>query len=231
MDKGDYSGSGTGRYAFRASGGAFPLILYFHPASGGACPRADSIQIFRRIEILRNGARERCARAFENTRELQRRIELEPGSYAFAGHRGKTAENISSTIHRAEDWDSALAALDEYSAGYKYSPYLLDLKETLAEAFQDKTVSEKFGLVADYYLPFLKDKFDEWPNRLNDLEAIRPIADNYTDLNDLLADLAIEIPEENQKGKDSEKDEEKPLLFPPFTRRKAWNGMRCIFSE
>ena len=144
---------------------------------------------------------------------------------------GKTAENISSTIHRAEDWDSALAALDEYSAGYKYSPYLLDLKETLAEAFQDKTVSEKFGLVADYYLPFLKDKFDEWPNRLNDLEAIRPIADNYTDLNDLLADLAIEIPEENQKGKDSEKTRESPLLFPRFTRRKAWNGMRCIFSE
>ncbi|MEK7651008.1 MAG: ATP-dependent helicase [Patescibacteria group bacterium] len=143
---------------------------------------------------------------------------------------GKTAENISSTIHRAEDWDSALAALDEYSAGYKYSPYLLDLKETLAEAFQDKTVSEKFGLVADYYLPFLKDKFDEWPNRLNDLEAIRPIADNYTDLNDLLADLAIEIPEENQKGKDSEKDEEKPLTLSTIHSAKGleWDAVYLL---
>ena len=143
---------------------------------------------------------------------------------------GKTAENISSTIHRAEDWDSALAALDEYSAGYKYSPYLLDLKETLAEAFQDKTVSEKFGLVADYYLPFLKDKFDEWPNRLNDLEAIRPIADNYTDLNDLLADLAIEIPEENQKGKDSEKNEEKPLTLSTIHSAKGleWDAVYLL---
>ena len=143
---------------------------------------------------------------------------------------GKTAENISSTIHRAEDWDSALAALDEYSAGYKYSPYLLDLKETLAEAFQDKTVSEKFGLVADYYLPFLKDKFDEWPNRLNDLEAIRPIADNYTDLNDLLADLAIEIPEENQKGKDSEKNEGKPLTLSTIHSAKGleWDAVYLL---
>jgi DNA helicase-2/ATP-dependent DNA helicase PcrA len=142
---------------------------------------------------------------------------------------GKTAETISSRIHKAGDWDSALKVLDEYSSGYKYSPHILDLKETLTEAAQAGTVSGKFGLIADYYVPILKDKFDEWPNRLNDLEAIRPIAENYTDLNDLLADLAIEIPEENQKAKGNEK-EEKPLTLSTIHSAKGleWDAVYLL---
>ena len=89
MDKGFHPGGGFGRRALRASGGAFPFFVYLDPAPGGARPRADSFQILRRIEILRNGAREGRARAFESAREFQRRIELEPGLHAFAGHRGK----------------------------------------------------------------------------------------------------------------------------------------------
>ncbi|MGC9603503.1 MAG: ATP-dependent helicase [Minisyncoccia bacterium] len=125
----------------------------------------------------------------------------------------KTAETIASRIHRAGDLKSALDVLGEFGEGYKYSEHLVELKETLMKAFGAKvSVGEKFGMVVDYYMPILKDKFDEWPNRLNDLEALRKITYNYTNLEDLLADLAIEIPDDEQKGKDAEK-EEKPLTL------------------
>ncbi len=114
---------------------------------------------------------------------------------------GKTAETIASQIRRAGDLNSALNVLVRYAEGYKYSPHLAELKQTLARAaVQNLSVGGKFGLIADYYLPILKEKFDEWPNRLNDLEALRPITLSYTDLNDLLADLVIEIPEDRQQN-------------------------------
>lgn len=120
---------------------------------------------------------------------------------------GKTAEILASQIHRAENLNLALQVLDRYAEGYKYSPHLTELKETLMKASQSASVGEKFGLVADYYLPILKDKFDEWPNRLNDLEALRQITLSYTDLNDLLADLAIEIPPDGKNGDKMDKEE------------------------
>ena len=126
---------------------------------------------------------------------------------------GKTAETISSQIKRAKDMSSAFGDLDRYGEGYKYSPFVMELKRTLMKAGDPKvSVGEKFGMIVDYYMPFLKDRFDEWPNRLQDLEALRKITFNYTELEDLLADLAIEIPDDEQKGKDSEKDE-KPLTL------------------
>ncbi len=126
---------------------------------------------------------------------------------------GKTAETIASRIHRVGDFNSALDILGQSAEGYKYSEHLIELKQTLAKAAGAKvSVGEKFGMIVDYYMPFLKDRFDEWPNRLQDLEALRKITFNYTELEDLLADLAIEIPDDAQKGKDSEKDE-KPLTL------------------
>ncbi|MGC9611200.1 MAG: ATP-dependent helicase, partial [Minisyncoccia bacterium] len=126
---------------------------------------------------------------------------------------GKTAETIASRIRREKDLDSALLVLTQFSEGYKYSEHLTELKQTLMKAAGAKiSVGEKFGMIVDYYMPILKDKFDEWPNRLNDLEALRKITFNYTNLEDLLADLAIEIPDDAQKGKESEKDK-KPLTL------------------
>ena len=57
------------------------------------------------------------------------------------------------------------------------------------------TVGERFEQVAEYYTPFLKNKFDDWPLRANDLEALKQIASRYEELGELLADFAIEPPE------------------------------------
>jgi DNA helicase-2/ATP-dependent DNA helicase PcrA len=134
---------------------------------------------------------------------------------------GKTAEIMISKISRAPDFNSALAAVEKY----------VELKKVLQEAAENKVpVGEKFGLIADYYLPILKDKFDEWPNRLNDLEALRQITFNYENLEDLLADLVIEIPNENQKGRDLEKEEEKPLTLSTIHSAKGleWDAVYLL---
>jgi DNA helicase-2/ATP-dependent DNA helicase PcrA len=125
---------------------------------------------------------------------------------------GKTAETIASQIRKTSELGLALGVLDQFSEGYKYSEHIAELKRMLMKAGDVKiSVGEKFGMVADYYLPILKEKFDEWPNRLQDLEALRPLVANYTNLEDLLADLAIEIPDDEQKAKDA--GEEKPLTL------------------
>ncbi len=139
----------------------------------------------------------------------------------------KTAETIASQVRRAGDFDSALDVIDEFAEGYKpphlgsrcggkYSPHLLKLKEVLVKAAEPKvSVGEKFGMIVGYYMPILKDKFDEWPNRLNDLEALRKITFNYVDLEDLLADLAIEIPQDGETGYKTDRTDrdEKPLTL------------------
>lgn len=134
---------------------------------------------------------------------------------------GKTAETIASRIRRAGlpaqagDFSSALDVLGQFAEGFKYSPHLVELKETLMKASGAKVpVGEKFGMIVDYYMPILKDKFDEWPNRLNDLEALRQITFSYTELEDLLADLAIEIPNGDSVDKTDRTDrDEKPLTL------------------
>jgi DNA helicase-2/ATP-dependent DNA helicase PcrA len=47
----------------------------------------------------------------------------------------------------------------------------------------------------EYYLPILKDRHDDYPKRVRDLEHLRTMAENYTDLADLLSDLALEPPD------------------------------------
>ncbi|MFA6079108.1 MAG: ATP-dependent helicase [Candidatus Omnitrophota bacterium] len=58
----------------------------------------------------------------------------------------------------------------------------------------------QYSLMLDYYAPLLKDKFDDWHIRINDLEALRQITEKYDSLETLLADFAIEPPDRGVWG-------------------------------
>ena len=51
--------------------------------------------------------------------------------------------------------------------------------------------------IIDYYLPVLKDHYDDYPKRIRDLEHLSVMAERYTELGDFLADLTLEPPNES----------------------------------
>jgi DNA helicase-2/ATP-dependent DNA helicase PcrA len=106
-------------------------------------------------------------------------------------------------------------SLQPYYNKYKFSAQLSKLRDAIkAVSAENSSISGQFGIMLDYYLPVLKEKFDDWNLRLNDLETLRQIASRYESLVDLLADFAIESPEAGVEAAEPASCEyEKPLTL------------------
>jgi len=87
-------------------------------------------------------------------------------------------------------------ALPKHAAGHKYSLGLARLNKALESASDGKlTISDKYEIFLDYYSPIIRDKFDDWHLRVNDLDTLKQIIARYEALEEFLADFAIESPE------------------------------------
>jgi DNA helicase-2/ATP-dependent DNA helicase PcrA len=69
------------------------------------------------------------------------------------------------------------------------------LASLLGKLGQERSVAARFEMVAKYYRPLLRQRFDNWPQRAQDLEAVAQIASRYKNMEEFLADLAIDPPE------------------------------------
>ena len=67
-------------------------------------------------------------------------------------------------------------------------------------------------LVVEYYLPCLKQRFDDHPRRLRDLEQLLTIMERYDDLEQFLADMALEPPNTSIDGRLAEPPEQERRL-------------------
>jgi len=75
-------------------------------------------------------------------------------------------------------------------------------------------VGERLGVILDYYHPLLRDKFDDWHLRTNDLITLRQIAMRYKSPEDFLNDFSIEPPERGiWRVEPSTPEEERPLTL------------------
>ncbi len=141
-----------------------------------------------------------------------------------------TARNIVSGFDQKLDFpDLVKKSLSGQSRGKKYEPGLRRLREALESAAPQKSIKihEMFALLMDYYYPILKEKFDDWQQRINDLEALKDISRKYTLLQDFLADFAIDPPEKNSAVLTAE-NEEKPICLSTIHSAKGleWD---CVF--
>jgi DNA helicase II / ATP-dependent DNA helicase PcrA len=149
----------------------------------------------------------------------------------FEGVGQKTAQNIISKIVAGPEFDpQKLNLLSDLGKGKKYERSLRKLGEILAAVSSPgKEVFDKFSLFMDYYQPFLKEKFDDWQQRINDLEALKDITGKYSSLRDFLADFAIDPPEKNTKVSEySLSQEEKPLCLSTIHSAKGLEW-ECVF--
>ena len=103
----------------------------------------------------------------------------------------------------------------KYAKGYSYSEGLGNLGKALRAVSDEKiNAGERYEVVLEYYIPLMKNNYDDWHLRVNDLEALRQIAMRYESLEDLLEDFAVEPPERGVWGVEPEtKEEEKPLVL------------------
>ena len=103
----------------------------------------------------------------------------------------------------------------KYRGKHSYSQGLDKLGASLRNLYRaNGDIGAKFDATLDYYIPLLKEKYDDWHLRLNDLEALRQIAARYESVEDLLEDFAVEPPERGVWRIEPEtKEEEDPMTL------------------
>ncbi len=79
----------------------------------------------------------------------------------------------------------------------------------------------------EYYLPLLKDQYDDYPKRIRDLEHLSVMAERYEDLNQFLADLTLEPPNSTSDVEAPDHDDERLILSTIHSAKGLeW---RCVF--
>jgi len=104
----------------------------------------------------------------------------------------KKAQDLMAAIVKA---DNPYRVLREVSG--KSGKGLKDLAFTLESlSGSDKMrPAEQVNHIYEYYLPILKAQYDDYPKRIRDLDHLHTIAEGYPELDQLLADLALEPPD------------------------------------
>jgi DNA helicase-2/ATP-dependent DNA helicase PcrA len=90
---------------------------------------------------------------------------------------------------------------------------LYDILKSISSPKPDKNFAEKIRLVINYYRPLLKEKYDDYNKRIEDLNSLELIASRYNSLDDFLADLTLEPIDERQFRVTPEDGEDEKLVL------------------
>lgn len=75
------------------------------------------------------------------------------------------------------------------------------LKEMIAATHDNTVPIFQIGeSILQYYLPILKERYDDHPKRLKDLQQLLTILERYQNLEDFIADMALEPPNASVEG-------------------------------
>ena len=104
----------------------------------------------------------------------------------------KKAQDLLAAIVKAENPYRVL-----HDVSGKSGKGLKDLALTLESlsGAHEMRPSEQVNHIYEYYLPILKAQYDDYPKRIRDLDHLHTIAEGYPELDQLLADLALEPPD------------------------------------
>lgn len=93
---------------------------------------------------------------------------------------------------------------------------------------ETRTPAELLADVMDYYLPILKDHYDDYPKRIRDLEHLTVMAERYHRLDEFLADLTLEPPDESVADVDGQERDDERLVLSTIHSAKGLEW-RCVF--
>jgi DNA helicase-2/ATP-dependent DNA helicase PcrA len=141
----------------------------------------------------------------------------------------RTAEKIYTEIMSKKNF---LDQLGKFSQG---KPYLQKLKP-LAKLFsklrsEKKTAAEQVKETIHYYSPLMKNLFDDYHRRQDDLRALAEIASRYNSLRKFIADfVTIEPPEKSISSLAGKKQDEAPVVLSTIHSAKGleWENVFII---
>jgi DNA helicase-2/ATP-dependent DNA helicase PcrA len=124
----------------------------------------------------------------------------------------RIAEEIIAEISRSGDWRAPLVTLQKRA---RFGKALMRLAAALEEASrQDTPFAESVAALADYYLPLLKNKYDDYQRRQADIDSLRQIAMTYQAVEPFLLDLvAIEPAEKSVEERQDIHLDTRPLVL------------------
>lgn len=104
------------------------------------------------------------------------------------------ASDIFAHLRQAENpYDLSLVKTRaKAAAGLKKLTQMLNA----AAGMTNERPARLLELVADYYFPILKERFDDYPRRFKDIDQLAIIADRFSSLCEFLTDLALEPPKD-----------------------------------
>ncbi len=114
--------------------------------------------------------------------------------------------------------------------GGRSSRGLQDLARMLEETAPASTMrpAEQVNEAYDYYLPILKELYDDYPKRIRDLEHLYTIAEGYSKLDEFLSDLALEPPDESVVGVEASGRDDERLVLSTIHSAKGLEW-QCVF--
>ncbi|OQA21338.1 MAG: ATP-dependent DNA helicase PcrA [Actinobacteria bacterium ADurb.Bin346] len=143
------------------------------------------------------------------------------------------AHQITSAIIDGENGKEFL--IDERNYSKKYGSELKKLHKLIKEieltiGNRRAKLAEKMRMVTDYYKPFLKEKYDDYHKRLDDLASLEMIAARYESLQEFLTDLTLEPVDERQLKVTPEDDEDENLILSTIHSAKGleWHSVFII---
>lgn len=122
----------------------------------------------------------------------------------------KGAAGIIAKIHAHEKGYPALS--DPAFAKKKYARELIKLQDLYGDINPDlMAVAEMIRTFIPFYKPLMKNKFDNYSVRLEDLKTLVTVAENFSSLEEFLTQLTLEPPEKSIVEQE-DPDEEKLIL-------------------
>jgi len=122
----------------------------------------------------------------------------------------KKAQDLLATLVKSDKpFQTLREVTGRSSVGLKN---LANTLESLSGA-EDLRPAHLVSQAYEYYLPILKEQFDDYPKRIRDLDHLQTIAEGYPGVDEFLADLALEPPDGSAVGVDApDRDDERMVL-------------------
>jgi DNA helicase-2/ATP-dependent DNA helicase PcrA len=141
----------------------------------------------------------------------------------------RTSERICQRLAGANSIEDAFV---EFSSDQKIGRQLkrlVKLFQNLSKTGSD--ISDQLCLIKEFYFPIMKNKFDDYNLRSEDLKALIQISSEYDDLQDFLVDfVALEPPERSRIEISKKNIDEPPLVLSTIHSAKGleWDAVFII---
>jgi DNA helicase-2/ATP-dependent DNA helicase PcrA len=106
---------------------------------------------------------------------------------------GIGTKTCTKIIQQLQEQENPFVYLAAYPKKAKYTMGLQRLGATL-EQIMPLLPSEQVQQLLEYYTPFLRDKYDNYPKREQDLEQLCTITERFRDLESFLSEVTLEPP-------------------------------------